>query len=113
MTYKQFFGRTWIGPSKRFFRENGHLNYNECVYFCSPIKDEHILLVVEIVGKLQNGKLKSFGWSALRPFSSSNYSDYSDKRFVYHFMIINNFEFLNNYLIGLDYMVVLREHFYL
>ena len=78
MTFKHFFGRTWVGSAKKLTKEN--LVYNESVIFCTAIKDEHILLVIELVSRLKNSTLKSLGWSAFRPFSSSNLENNSAQR---------------------------------
>lgn len=75
MSYKQFFGQTWLGPFKRLKLNKsggqgpiGTLEYDETVFLSTRLFDEHILYVIELVAKL-NGKLVSIGWSAYRPFS--------------------------------------------
>lgn len=67
-TYKQFFGLTWKGPT-RVASDNIH--YDESVYFCSSILDEHVLCVVELVEKSTDRRTTSLGWTAFRPFISN------------------------------------------
>lgn len=79
MTYKQFFGLTWKGPTRTAVES---VHYDESVYFCSSIRDEHILCVIEIVEEPReqhiehDGEQKptspvGCGWTAFRPFLSS------------------------------------------
>lgn len=74
MTYKRFFGLTWIGPAKKMNKSNGSLDYDELVYLSTPIKDEHVLIVIELVSNIKDGKRKAVGWTAFRPFSSTKES---------------------------------------
>ncbi len=78
MTYKKFFGRTWVGPPKKLPKDN--LGYNETIFFCTSIKDEHILIVIEVVARLKNNSLKSCGWTAFRPFNKANMNNFSAQR---------------------------------
>ena len=79
MTYKQFFGRTWIGPYKKVAKaDSDSLNYNETVYLSTPIVDDHILVVIEITAKSKDDDLHSVGWSAFRPLGPSQ--DNSNKK---------------------------------
>ena len=83
MSYKQFIGRTWEGPFK-VLRVNkssgaaptGSINYDETVFLSTPIDDEHVLFVLELVAKPHgaDGPV-SIGWSAFRPFSSNSQAD--------------------------------------
>jgi hypothetical protein len=73
MTYKKFYGSTWIGPCKKNLKQNDELNYDESVFFSTPIYDEHIYIVVEIVYQSKTtGRVQSCGWSAFRPFSTED-----------------------------------------
>ena len=70
MTYKQYFGRTWIGPFKKIVKaDNDSINYNEAVFLSTPIVDDHVLIVVEVVSKTRSDHLNSVGWVALRALS--------------------------------------------
>ncbi len=69
-TYRKFFGHTWIGPG--VLAGNHDLNYDESAFFCTPFNDEHILIIVEIVGHDKNDDLQSFGWSFFKPFATSD-----------------------------------------
>ena len=72
VVYKKFFGHTWIGPGKKPARENEDLQYDENVYFCTTITDDHVLIVVEVVSQNKSGKYQGYGWSAFKPFAPSN-----------------------------------------
>ena len=79
MAYKQFFGRTWSGPFRKLNKsETDLLNYAEIVYLSTPIVDDHVLIVIEIVGKTKSDTLKSLGWTAVRVLSAA--SDLSTKK---------------------------------
>ena len=78
MTYKQFFGLTWKGPG-RVVTDNIH--YDESVYFCSSILDEHVLCVIEIVEKMQDKRTASCGWTAFRPFLATTSGDLNKRSF--------------------------------
>jgi hypothetical protein len=69
VTYRKFFGHTWIGPGVR--AGSHELNYDESVFFCTPFTDEHILIIVEVVAHDKDGNMQSFGWSFFKPFSTS------------------------------------------
>jgi hypothetical protein len=81
MNYKQFFGKTWRGPKKNFRQSSGSgmLEYNESIYFCTTIKSEHILIVIELAAHSKTVPI-SCGWGALRPFGSSNRLDATEQR---------------------------------
>jgi hypothetical protein len=73
MAYKKFFGLTWQGPFKKSSQNKGFIDmsYDELVHLLTSINnDEHILIVIEIVGKMSN-KLTSLGWTAFRPFAKN------------------------------------------
>ena len=74
VTYKSFFGRTWSGPSKSIKRSQGKasLSYNENTYFHTPLHDNNILIIVEVVAISHDDKKKSCGWTAFRPFASNS-----------------------------------------
>ena len=79
MTYKQFFGRTWIGPYKKVGKTDSEsINYNEIVYLSTPIVDDHILIVIEVTAKSKDDDLHSVGWFAARILSPSQ--DNSSKK---------------------------------
>lgn len=71
MAYRTFFGRTWHGPFKSIKHSQGRssVSYDENTYFHTAIRDNHILIIFEIVCSLSNGKKKSCGWTAFRPFN--------------------------------------------
>ena len=72
MRYKQFFGRTWRAPLKKLKGSSESFAYNESAYFCMPFTDDHILLTIEIVGKLKSsGEWRSYGWTAFSPFTAN------------------------------------------
>jgi hypothetical protein len=72
MTYKQFFGRTWVGPFKKHGKNDGDtINYNEIVYLSTPIVDDHVLIVIELAAKSKDDDIHSVGWSAIRPLGPS------------------------------------------
>jgi hypothetical protein len=73
MTFKNFFGLTWKGPTRQV---TDRVTYDESVYFCSSSRDEHILIVIEIAAKSSSsGKAVSCGWTAFRPFLSNTESN--------------------------------------
>ena len=84
MTYKQFFGRTLFGPAKTFKNNMGAgaCNYDESFYICSSIKDQHILLVIELVAFTPAGLKISFAWTAFRPFIVDSNEDHLQQRYA-------------------------------
>ncbi len=74
MLYKQFFGRTWQGPSK-LLNKGASLKYNESLFFSTPIVCDHVLIVMEVSVTLLNGKKRSCGWTIFRPFKAENAKD--------------------------------------
>lgn len=74
VTYKQFFGLTCITPGKQPHAKstNLHCDLDESIFLATSIRDNHILLVCEIVASQGDGKDKSLGWTAFRPFSTDN-----------------------------------------
>ena len=78
MTYKQFFGRTWMGPLRKLAKNDANLlNYDEIVYLATPIRDFHVLIVIEVAVKVKNEKIRSLGWVGIRPVGSSHDSTYT------------------------------------
>ena len=73
MTFKKFFGRTWIGPSKSF--EKSAVDYDESLYFSLSFNDKNILLVIELVAQNEEGDFFSIGWSTFRPFGTESNSE--------------------------------------
>ncbi|XP_022085519.1 nephrocystin-4-like isoform X2 [Acanthaster planci] len=84
VTYKMFFGRSWVGPrqsTKRGPANTSRLSYNVPVYFHTSLADQNIVLVVEVVrvttsrgGEVQ---LMACGWGILRLFHQGDFSDTS------------------------------------
>ncbi|CAF0840751.1 unnamed protein product [Brachionus calyciflorus] len=74
MRFSQFFGLTWSSPSKKMNKSSGGLDLGEKVYFSTALKDEHILIVVEIVAQTKDSRPKSCGWTCFRPFSNERES---------------------------------------
>ncbi|XP_070560469.1 nephrocystin-4-like isoform X2 [Ptychodera flava] len=84
LTYKKFFGRTWVGPAKPIktsSTQNARLQYNVPIYFHTSLNDNNIIAVVEIVGVITTKKNKiqriSCGWGIIRPFKTTNLGDLS------------------------------------
>lgn len=67
LTYKQYFGRTWVGPLKQLGKSVS--DYDESVYFSTSFNDPNILLVIELIAQCEEDYL-SLGWTALRIFDS-------------------------------------------
>ncbi|XP_005100301.1 nephrocystin-4 isoform X2 [Aplysia californica] len=73
-TYRQFFGRQWMGPN--LAPRGSKLQYNKNVYFHTSIHNSNIILVVEVTAHsvAPNGRPQhvSCGWCFLRPFGSDS-----------------------------------------
>jgi hypothetical protein len=80
MAYRTFFGRTWQGPLKSPKRSHGKtsLNYDENTYFHCAIRDNNIIIILEAVAVLNDGKKKSCGWTAFRPYAVNSRTDSSN-----------------------------------
>lgn len=72
-SFKRFYGITWPSPGKKVNKSSGKLELNELSYFSTALKDEHILIVIEIVINLKE-RPKSCGWTFFRPFNSEKES---------------------------------------
>ncbi|XP_013402548.1 nephrocystin-4 isoform X2 [Lingula anatina] len=74
VTYKQFFGRTWIGPEStaKSTGQKFKVNFNQNVYFHTTLNDLSIVLVVELVAvsfdKSGHKRHRSCGWGMVRIF---------------------------------------------
>ncbi|XP_072022580.1 nephrocystin-4-like [Amphiura filiformis] len=85
ITYKRFFGRTWVGPRKRsktsVTNKVPKLQYNVPVYFHTSLADPNIVVVVEVIGILTPKKGRSqhvsCGWGVLRLFQQGDFVDTS------------------------------------
>lgn len=73
INFKRFYGLTWSSPGKKVNQSSGKLELNELSYFSTALKDEHIIIVIEIVANL-NERPKSCGWTFFRPFTSKDES---------------------------------------
>ncbi|XP_014676311.1 PREDICTED: nephrocystin-4-like, partial [Priapulus caudatus] len=72
--YRQFIGRTWCSAEvARGDGQSPRLVYNQNVYFHTSLKDEHILLIVEIVSSTGPpggaGRPVTNGWGMFRLFN--------------------------------------------
>lgn len=76
LPYKQFFGRTWTGypvTAKDAPGNKVKFPYAQNVYFHSPVADDQVALVVEVIGTSGSGNeddtsAVSLGWGFIRPF---------------------------------------------
>jgi hypothetical protein len=72
MKFMQYYGRTWIGPSKRL--QKSFSKYDEKIIFATTFDDKNILIVAELVIQNEDGDFFSIGWTILKPFDSESNS---------------------------------------
>lgn len=97
MTYNSFYGRTWKGPFRVFKTSQAKpkLNYDENLYFHTPIRDTHVLVVVELVVEYENNKEMSCGWAAFRPFATNAVKNKNSERYFFGENQTLNFSYFN------------------
>ncbi|KAG1667833.1 Nephrocystin-4 [Nymphon striatum] len=71
ITYKQFFGKTWISPKIDVkMAKDIKIHLNKSVYFHTSFADQSIALVVEIIFSQSPNKIINSGWTFLRIFQT-------------------------------------------
>uniref|UniRef100_A0AC35EVQ6 Uncharacterized protein n=1 Tax=Panagrolaimus sp. PS1159 TaxID=55785 RepID=A0AC35EVQ6_9BILA len=74
--YKVFFGRQFT--SKLLIGNENKINIDETIFFHSPIKEERIVVVIEIIEFDHNGEEFILGWTIVPVFSiNQTFTDYS------------------------------------